>query len=76
MLVSIDGAGASHDVIDDLTSLTTAPEHARRARRVQYTIGWPVDEPTRGGIEQLRHSDWPPRCTPTARSTPPRRWPT
>ncbi len=51
-------AGASHDVIDHLTSLNTAPEHGNRGRRVEYTIGWPVDEPTVAGIERLRESDW------------------
>jgi hypothetical protein len=58
VLVSIDGAGASHEVIDYLTSLNTAPEHGKRGRRVEYSIGWPVDERTLSGIEQLRHSDW------------------
>ncbi|MGH4018205.1 MAG: IS1380 family transposase [Pseudonocardiaceae bacterium] len=58
VLVSIDGAGASHEVIDYLTALNTAPEHGKRGRRVEYTIGWPVDDRTMGGIEQLRHSDW------------------
>lgn len=58
VLVSIDGAGASHEVIDYLTSLNTAPTHGRRGRRVEYTIGWPVDERTLAGIEHLRESDW------------------
>jgi Transposase DDE domain group 1 len=58
VLVSIDGAGASHEVIDYLTGLNTAPEHGRRGRRVEYTIGWPVDERTMGGIERLREGDW------------------
>ena len=58
VLVSIDGAGASHDVIDYLTSLNTAPKHGNRGRRVEYSIGWPLDERTMTGIEQLRHSDW------------------
>ncbi|MGH3868030.1 MAG: transposase [Pseudonocardiaceae bacterium] len=58
VLVSIDGAGASHDVIDYLTALNTAARHGRRGRRVEYTIGWPVDERTLAGIEQLRPSDW------------------
>ena len=35
VLVSIDGAGASHDVIDYLTSLNTAPEHGKRGRWVE-----------------------------------------
>ncbi len=60
VLVSIDGAGASHDVIDHLSALNTAPTHGRRGRRVEYTIGWPVDERTVAGIEQLRMGDWDP----------------
>jgi hypothetical protein len=58
VLVSIDGAGASHDVIDHLTSLNTAATHGNRGRRVEYSIGWPVDERTMAGIEQLSESDW------------------
>jgi hypothetical protein len=58
VLVSIDGAGASHEVIDYLTSLNTAPEHGKRGRRVEYSIGWPVDERTLSGIDQLREDDW------------------
>jgi hypothetical protein len=49
---------ASHEVIDYLTELNTTPEHGRRGRRVEYTIGWPVDERTMGGIERLREGDW------------------
>ncbi|HEY6422614.1 MAG TPA: IS1380 family transposase [Pseudonocardiaceae bacterium] len=58
VLVSIDGAGASHDVIDHLNGLNTAPAHGRRGRRVEYSIGWPVDDRTTNGIEQLRERDW------------------
>jgi Transposase DDE domain group 1 len=58
VLVSIDGAGASHDVIDHLTALNTAPRHGGRGRRVEYSIGWPVDERTVAGIEQLAEGDW------------------
>jgi hypothetical protein len=57
-LVSIDGAGASHEVIDYLSALNTAPVHGRRGRRVEYSIGWPVDERTMAGVEQLRDRDW------------------
>jgi Transposase DDE domain group 1 len=60
VLVSIDGAGASHDVIGYLTALNTAPAHGNRGRRVEYTTGWPVDERTMAGIEQLREGDWGP----------------
>jgi hypothetical protein len=58
VLVSIDGAGASHEIIDYLTSLNTAPVHGNRGRRVEYTIGWPVDERTLAGISELRPCDW------------------
>lgn len=58
VLVSIDGAGASHEVINHLSALHTAPEHGKRGRRVEYSIGWPVDERTMAGIEALRERDW------------------
>jgi hypothetical protein len=44
VLVTIDGAGASHHVINHLTALNTAAVHGRRGRRIEYSIGWPVDE--------------------------------
>jgi hypothetical protein len=44
MLVTIDGAGASHEIIDRLTALNTAAVHGNRGRRAEYSIGWPVDE--------------------------------
>lgn len=62
VLVSIDGAGASHEVIDYLTACNTAPEHGRRGRRVEYSIGWPLDERTMSGIEGLRERDWGAAC--------------
>jgi len=58
VLVTVDGAGASHDVINYLTGLNTALTHGRRGRRVEYTIGWPVDDRTQAGIDQLREHDW------------------
>jgi len=58
VLVTIDGAGASHEVIDHLTALNTAARHGRRGRRVEYSIGWPVDERTLGAIAALREGDW------------------
>ncbi|MGH3847018.1 MAG: IS1380 family transposase [Pseudonocardiaceae bacterium] len=58
VLVTIDGAGASHEIINCLTGLNTAPVHGKRGRRVEYTIGWPVDERTLAAIETLRERDW------------------
>lgn len=60
VLVTIDGAGASHEVIDYLHTLNTARMHGRRGRRVEYSIGWPVDARTMGAIERLREADWGP----------------
>lgn len=58
VLVTIDGAGASHEVIDYLSGLNTAPAHGRRGRRVEYSIGWPVDERTLTAIGELHDRDW------------------
>jgi hypothetical protein len=58
VLVSIDGAGASHEIINHLSGLNTALAHGKRGRRVEYTIGWPVDERTLAGIAALRQGDW------------------
>jgi len=60
VLVTIDGAGASHEVINYLTALNTARTHGRRGRRVEYSIGWPVDTRTLTAIGGLREHDWGP----------------
>jgi hypothetical protein len=57
VLVTIDGAGASHEVINHLTTLNTATVHGKRGRRIEYSIGWPVDERTMGAISALRERD-------------------
>jgi len=61
ILVTIDGAGASHEVIDHLSARNTArrPDgtYDRPGRRVEYSVGWPVDARTRSGIERLREQD-------------------
>jgi len=58
MLVTIDGAGASHEIINHLTALNTATRHGKRGRRVEYSIGWPVEERTLTAIGVLGASDW------------------
>jgi len=58
VLVTIDGAGASHEVIDHLTALNTHTAHGNRGRRVEYSIGWPVDQRTREAVAQVREQDW------------------
>jgi hypothetical protein len=37
LLVTVDGAGASHDLVDHLTGLNTALKHGKRGRRVEYS---------------------------------------
>jgi hypothetical protein len=58
VLVSIDGAGASHEIIDHITGLNTAATHGLRGRRVEYTVGWPVDERTLTAIGELHQDHW------------------
>jgi len=62
LLVTVDGAGFSHALIDHLTALNTARTadggHGRRGRRVEYSLGWPVDARTRAAIAQLGPDDW------------------
>lgn len=63
LLVTVDGAGASHGLVDHLTELNTATKHGKRGRRVEYSIGWPVDTRTRAAIDAVRDSDWTPGLT-------------
>jgi hypothetical protein len=62
LLVTVDGAGASHDLVDHLTGLNTARTigggYGRRGRRVEYSVGWPVDARTTTAIDALREQDW------------------
>jgi len=62
LLVTVDGAGASHGLIDHLTGLNTARGkdggHGARGRRVEHSVGWPVDARTTTAIEALREGDW------------------
>ena len=58
VLVTVDGAGASHELIEHLHGLDTATVHGARGRRVEYSLGWPVDARTRGALEQVRDQDW------------------
>jgi len=62
LLVTVDGAGASHDLVDHLTKLNTARRadrsYGQRGRRVEYSVGWPVDARTKAAIDALSESDW------------------
>lgn len=54
LLITSDGAGASHALIDWLTSLNTA------RRSVQYSIGFDVDDHIRAAANTLPDACWTP----------------
>ena len=65
VLVTVDGAGASHGLIEHLHELNTATVHGDRGRRLEYSIGWPVDARTRSAIEATGEGDWSAGLTAT-----------
>jgi len=58
MLVRADGAGASHDLVDWLTGLNTAPKHGRRGRAVEYSVGFAVTQSVRDAITLVPKDTW------------------
>jgi DDE family transposase len=55
LLITCDGAGASHDLIDWLNNQNHAAD-----RSVQYSVGFDVDADVRAAIRLLRASCWVP----------------
>lgn len=55
LLITIDGAGAGHAIIDHITAL-----NARRGHRVHYSIGFDLDERTRAATGRLPAGVWEP----------------
>ncbi|MGZ4618845.1 MAG: IS1380 family transposase, partial [Frankiaceae bacterium] len=55
LLVTIDGAGAGHQIVDHLTAL-----NARRGFRVHYSVGFDLDERARRAITRLAQAGWEP----------------
>jgi hypothetical protein len=58
MLVRADGAGASHDLVDWLTVLNTAPKHGRRGRAVEYSVGFAITQGVRDAISLVPKDTW------------------
>ncbi len=58
MLVRADGAGASHDLVDWLTSLNTARRHGRRGRAVEYSVGFAITQAVRDAISLVPKDAW------------------
>ena len=60
LLVRADGAGASHGLLDWLTSLNTAREHGGRGRSVEYSVGFAITESVRDAITVVPKKAWTP----------------
>jgi hypothetical protein len=59
LLVTIDGAGAGHLIVDHITAW-----NARHSYTVQYSIGFDLDERARTAIGQLPKTSWEPALNP------------
>jgi hypothetical protein len=55
LLVTIDGAGAGHQIVDHLTALNTRSGH-----KIDYSIGFDLDERARSAIGRLPTGIWEP----------------
>jgi Transposase DDE domain group 1 len=52
ILVRVDGAGATHDLLEHLEGLNTA------RRTVRYTVGWKMTDADEAAIARLAEADW------------------
>src|SRR6185312_2544661 len=62
VLVRVDGAGASHDLIDHLLSLSTP------RKKVLFTCGWTIMPADEDAIRQLPAAAWKPGITQDGRA--------
>lgn len=53
LLVTVDGAGASHGLVDHITTLNASPR-----RRAHYSIGWDLGERERRAIGRVPEHAW------------------
>jgi Transposase DDE domain group 1 len=53
LLITVDGAGATLDLINHITTLNTT-----HGRRVQYSVGFDLDERARTAIGKVSEPDW------------------
>lgn len=58
LLIRADGAGASHGLLDWLTTLNTAPTHGGRGRSVEYSVGFALTEAVRDAITMVPKQAW------------------
>jgi hypothetical protein len=63
ILVRVDGAGATHGLLEHLEALSTT------RRTVRYTAGWKIAQVDERAIAKLPEAAWRPPCTmPTAQA--------
>jgi Transposase DDE domain group 1 len=53
LLITVDGAGASHGLVDHISTLNAAP-----GRRVHYSIGWELGTRERTAIDRVPACAW------------------
>lgn len=58
LLVRVDGAGPSHDLLDWLTTMNTAATHRGRGRSVQYSVGFALTDTIRDAIRLVPGRAW------------------
>ena len=60
LLIRVDGAGYSHELLDWITRMNTAKTSGRRGRSVQYSVGFAVTETIREAITRVPKRAWTP----------------
>src|SRR6266545_4714252 len=60
LLITADGAGATHKLINWVTALNRPADGEDPGMRVEYTVGWPVDKNTSRAIALLPAQAWTP----------------
>jgi hypothetical protein len=58
LLITAGGAGATHKLLNWITSLNREPDGDDPGTRVEYSVGWPVDKHTGRAIAQLPAEAW------------------
>ncbi len=60
LLITADGAGATHKLLDWITALNREATADDPGMRVEYSVGWPVDKHTGRAIALLAPQEWTP----------------
>lgn len=60
LLITADGAGATHQLLNWLTALNRPADGDDAGMQVEYTVGWPVDKNTGRAIAKLPPQAWTP----------------